>query len=95
MNEDLKAAIELYCSMLPYPNDGHQPLDDERLYSIYYQIVKSGEGLNVDFFKGELRKNKEAGLDNLNDEQFEEFAEGRIAEIDNARYILDRISTLI
>lgn len=95
MNQELTNAIKLYCSMLPYINYSAQPNDDKRLYTISYHLVKSGERLDEDFFKQELRKNSHAGLNILIDEEFEKFAANRIKEIQSGRYILDIISNLI
>lgn len=72
-----------------------QPNDDKWLYKIAYYLVKTNENFDEDFFKQELRKNSHAGLDTLNDTQFEEFSENRIAEIQNGRYVLSCISDLI
>lgn len=95
MNQDLKKAIEGYCSKLPYINESSQPHDDNRLYSISYYLVKTKERFDEDFFKQELRKNSKARLDILNDAQFEEFAVNRIDEILRGRYIIESISNLI
>jgi len=95
MNTDLKQAIELYCSMLQYPNKSAQPMEDKRLYTISFYLVKTDELLDESFFKKELRKNSKSGLDLLNNRQFEEFAEDRIEVIKKGRYIIERISDLI
>ena len=95
MNADLKQAIELYCSMLPYTNKSAQPNDDKRLYTISYYLVKTKEQFDENFFKQQLRKNTQSSLDNLIDSQFNEFAANRITEIRKGTYIIERISELI
>ncbi|MDD2563597.1 MAG: hypothetical protein PHU27_05225 [Salinivirgaceae bacterium] len=46
-------------------------------------MVKTNENFDKDLFKQELRKNSHSGLNTLNVTQFEEFAENRIAVIQN------------
>ena len=95
MNSDLKQAIENYCSMLPYANKSPQPNDDKRLYTISYFLVKTEEPFDIDFFKQELRKNSQSGLNILVENQFEKFANNRIEAIKKGKYVIDRISELV
>lgn len=91
MTNNLKDSIIEYCSMLPYLNEGSNPNDDKRLYTISYFLARDGGSIDKFFFKEQLQKNKKLKLNS----DFDDFVCKRIEIIDHARYIFERTKHLV
>lgn len=93
MNE-LEEAIKWYCEMLPYPNTGANPNDDPRLYKISYFSLKLDITVTEELLCEYLKKyNKH--FENLNNEDIAEFANNRLKEIENGRYVLSNLQDVL
>lgn len=91
MNKELEKAINSYCDMLPYPNTGANPNDDRRLCQIAKYSYQANEPVSKEYMKSRLKECGQYELQNLNDEQLDEFVQNRLSKIDEIKYYLDRL----
>ena len=85
MSNELKNAIKIYASMLPYPNTGASPHDDPRLFKIAKLSHDLKEPISEDYFKECLEENNSIGI---HGKQLQEFVENRLSKIEEVKYII-------
>ncbi len=89
----LEESVEFYCKMLSNLDGESNPLEDTRLYTISYFSLKSNTDVKPEILLKHLQGNEK--LSGVSADTLKSFADKKIEEINQVKYILSRIPALL